>query len=160
MAKALTGKEEGLAALWNFADPNQPGRDASTNGFHGQPSGNVRVVAEAVTSPSQPGARNSVSGKVTDAAGRPVATAVVVLSQGGVELKRTRSGSRGDYRLAVPADGTFDLFAGFGSTQAERRGVVVRATEPQRVDLTLIQPATVSGRISGLDFISAAGCCS
>src|SRR4030095_6924698 len=36
MAKPLSGKEEGLAALWNFADRAQPGRDASPNGYHGQ----------------------------------------------------------------------------------------------------------------------------
>ena len=36
LLKPLTGNEEGLAALWNFADPANPGRDASPNGHHGQ----------------------------------------------------------------------------------------------------------------------------
>ena len=45
MAKALTGKEEWLAALWNFADPTQPARDASPNGYHGQLKSSAGVAA-------------------------------------------------------------------------------------------------------------------
>ena len=56
MAKPLTGKEEGLAALWNFDDPANPGRDASPNHYDGKLMVNARVgfpsvVAAAVHSP-------------------------------------------------------------------------------------------------------------
>jgi hypothetical protein len=45
IANPLTGNEEGLAALWNFADPAQPGRDATPNGIHGKLIGQAKAVA-------------------------------------------------------------------------------------------------------------------
>jgi hypothetical protein len=36
MFQRLSGREEGLAALWNFDDPEKPGRDATPNGFDGE----------------------------------------------------------------------------------------------------------------------------
>jgi len=36
MNTRLTGTEPGLAALWNFDDPQNPGKDATTNDFHGK----------------------------------------------------------------------------------------------------------------------------
>ncbi|MEW6158964.1 MAG: LamG-like jellyroll fold domain-containing protein [Verrucomicrobiota bacterium] len=47
----LTGKEEGLAALWNFDDGTA--RDASTNRYHGTLKGNARVVVAEVPSERQ-----------------------------------------------------------------------------------------------------------
>jgi len=44
LAKKLTGSEPGLAALWNFDDPANPGRDASPNRHDGKLMGNARVV--------------------------------------------------------------------------------------------------------------------
>ena len=36
MNTRLTGMEPGLAALWNFDDLQNPGKDATTNGYHGK----------------------------------------------------------------------------------------------------------------------------
>ena len=35
MSLKLSGSETGLAGLWNFDDPANPGRDASPTGHHG-----------------------------------------------------------------------------------------------------------------------------
>src|SRR4029453_16126517 len=48
ITKQLTGSEDGLAALWNFADAAQPGRDATPNGFHGKLISAEKVVAATV----------------------------------------------------------------------------------------------------------------
>ena len=60
LSRRLTGSEPGLAGLWNFDDPAQPARDASTNGFHGQLFGDARSVltelpTPAAVSPAEPG---------------------------------------------------------------------------------------------------------
>lgn len=44
MNRALTGNEPNLAALWNFDDPAQPGKDASPSGHHGKPIGTATTV--------------------------------------------------------------------------------------------------------------------
>jgi hypothetical protein len=54
MFKKLTGKEPGLIALWNFDDPTQPGKDSSTNGFHGTFAGNAKTGAEELPKQVQP----------------------------------------------------------------------------------------------------------
>jgi signal transduction histidine kinase/DNA-binding response OmpR family regulator/ligand-binding sensor domain-containing protein len=45
LTTALTGTEQGLAALWNFSDPANPGRDASPNGHHGKWQSGTTVAA-------------------------------------------------------------------------------------------------------------------
>ncbi len=47
MFRPLTGQEPGLVGLWNFDDPANPGRDASSSGYHGKLVGNARVVEGA-----------------------------------------------------------------------------------------------------------------
>ena len=44
MFKNLSGHEAGLAALWNFDDPNKPGKEATTNGFAGIFFGGAKTV--------------------------------------------------------------------------------------------------------------------
>ena len=48
MSLKLSGSEAGLAGLWNFDDPANPGRDASPNGNHGSLLGAAKVVAGAL----------------------------------------------------------------------------------------------------------------
>ncbi len=57
LLKPLTGNEEGLAALWNFADPANPGRDASPNGHHGQ-----LKVGATVAGAGTPASSEKISG--------------------------------------------------------------------------------------------------
>src|SRR6185503_8631835 len=46
MFRKLTGREPGLVGLWNFDDANSPGRDASTNGYHGELVADARTISE------------------------------------------------------------------------------------------------------------------
>lgn len=54
MFKRLTGREPGLAALWNFDDPANPGRDATPHRFDGRPQGDARFVDAATLGTEAP----------------------------------------------------------------------------------------------------------
>src|SRR5882724_2489054 len=47
MSKKLSGQEPGLAGLWNFDDPANPGRDASPGAHHGRLAGQGQTVASS-----------------------------------------------------------------------------------------------------------------
>jgi len=149
MNRQLTGREAGLAALWNFADTNAPAHDTTTNGHHGQMFGTARVVSEVILRERGPDSRALLTGAVTDAANNPVAGAVVAFFRNGVEQGRTRTGSGGRYRLRLPAaDEPGEVWAGFGSAQVSRKGLALRSSEHRRFDLQLLPPAQLAGKIT------------
>src|SRR6266404_1509605 len=45
ISKRLSGQEPGLAGLWNFDDPANPGRDASPGAHHGRLAGRAQAVS-------------------------------------------------------------------------------------------------------------------
>ena len=148
MKRQLTGREPGLAALWNFADTNQPGRDATTNGHHGQMFGSARVAWEMVGE-GRLNSRAVLTGTVTDQSGQPVPNAVVTLLRDGVQRARTRTGSQGNYRFIVStSEEEEELRAEFGSEQASRKGLILKSGEQPRLDLQLWRPATLTGKIT------------
>ncbi len=51
MSRMLTGGEPGLAGLWNFDDPANPGRDASPAGHHGKLMGKARLLPASYPGP-------------------------------------------------------------------------------------------------------------
>src|SRR5262249_52930350 len=88
MFRKLTGRESGLAGLWNFDDPNRPGYDASTNGFHGQLVGNARTLPVELPLPENIKEPSLIEGRLTDSEGSPV---------GGANLLVTTPASFRDY---------------------------------------------------------------
>ena len=83
MGNGLTGREAGLVGLWNFDAGD--GRDSAPNGFGSQLMGNARCVEEAPPHPSQLTLPALVSGRVTDAAGKPLVEAAVRVEQYGTD---------------------------------------------------------------------------
>ena len=73
MFEKLTGNEPGLAALWNFDDPAQPGKDASPNHIDGQLVGTAQVVEKELPA--------LIFGQITDSSGQPLSGATVELRE-------------------------------------------------------------------------------
>src|SRR5204863_1542400 len=72
MFRKLTGREPGLVGLWNFDDPNLPGRDTATNGHHGQLVGDAKTVAAELPLPAAIKQPSLIEGRVIDSEGSPV----------------------------------------------------------------------------------------
>ena len=75
MFRKLTGKEEGLAGLWNFADGTA--KDASPAAHNGTLRGQAKVVEAALPSAAALAPWSRLWVQVTDAAGAPVQNAMV-----------------------------------------------------------------------------------
>jgi PAS domain S-box-containing protein len=98
MFKRLTGKEEGLAGLWNFADGTA--RDASPAGHHGQLFGTAKVVEARLPSPGTLVPWSRLVIPVTDNL-RARADGVVIRAEvKGTEVGRT-SEAQGQVALTV-----------------------------------------------------------
>src|SRR5262245_62092732 len=117
MFRKLTGREPGLAGLWNFDDASLPGRDASTNAHHGQLIGDARTVAEELPAPAMVKQPSLIEGRITDSEGSPVSGANVLAAapdyfgvRTGVQLPSWASvglsDANGHFRIAVfaPSD--------------------------------------------------------
>ena len=85
MFQRLRGNEPGLAALWNFDDPQNPGRDATPHGFDGRLMAGASTVMESLPDdPRQLPLLLAVTGRVTDPDGRAAGQATVALRARGV----------------------------------------------------------------------------
>lgn len=79
-----------------------------------------------------------IAGVVRDAAGAPVADALVVVRRGGLEVRSTTSMPDGSYRLPWLAPGTYDVeILGPGGPLAASPGVLVAAGAAETVAFTL-----------------------
>jgi signal transduction histidine kinase/CheY-like chemotaxis protein/ligand-binding sensor domain-containing protein len=101
MFHRLNGREEGLAALWNFDDPDKPARDATPNGFDGE-----MVTTAAVATESLPAAAKeitpwvSLAGTTVDADGRALSK-VRVRVERGEEFFDAETDILGNFSLLV-----------------------------------------------------------
>jgi PAS domain S-box-containing protein len=148
MGAPLTNPPPGLLARWSF-DTETEGvvKDSSETGFHGHLVGAARVAGGSF--PTANAFHAVLSGTVKDAAGEPVPGAVVTYYLGGREQARTRANSQGGFHLRVRAsEEAGELGAGFGSGQASQRGLVPKAGIQQTINLVLVAPASVAGKIT------------
>ena len=108
MFRRLDGDEPGLAALWNFDDPSNPGRDATPHGFNGKLMNGTVAEPGTLTAPESLAAPMSVAGVLTDKDGRAVGNAtiklVAVTGETNQELASVSSDYSGHFMLVKRAD--------------------------------------------------------
>ena len=131
MFKELTGSEPGLFGLWNFADPANPGRDASPGAHDG------KLIGQAlVTNATLPAI---VFGKITDAAGSALSKATVEVHQAGQPDRRIAANNAGEYAFTIPRGRRCNLFVTTGTLSAYRLGFEPSGEPRQRLDWTLAE---------------------
>src|SRR5262245_24053207 len=128
MFKKLTGNEPDLVGLWNFDDPANPGRDFSPGAHHGKLFGQAAAVKEATPTAL-------LNGKVTDAAGTPLAGARIEVRQQGGEITKATTDATGGYVVMVFEH--CDLFVTTGKLSAYRLGFHPSGDAMQKLDWTL-----------------------
>jgi len=143
MYRRLTGREPGLAALWNFDDPAQPGRDATGHGFDGSLERGREIVADKLP--------NAVHGVVTDKDGRAVVNAQITFERDGQRVgPGTVTDNLGRYVFAGPTlDRPVTLFARKDELSCE--GIELQPDGPTELNLQLRDLARLSGRTLALD---------
>ncbi len=161
----LTGREPGLAGLWNFDDPAHPGRDASAGEFHGQLTGDAKSVVEELPLPENTPRPGLLEGRVTDPDGNPLAGAQLVVStreflhsRGTGALPPWTSigvtDAEGRYRLAafVPG-GVLGLGGRLESSDlgGGRMDIELQPGERQEVDLEMRGTAVIAGTLLSMD---------
>ena len=171
LATRLTGREPGLAGLWNFDDPAQPGRDASANGFHGELFGDAWNVAEELPPPAAIRQPSLFEGRVTDPEGIPLADAGVAIAPAGFFADRTNTSlpewastgltdAEGRYRLAVfapPESTPLGSVTRDGELLAVRADLAFLPGQRQEVNLELQGTVILSGILTAMDNTPLAG---
>ncbi len=151
MFKNLTGKEEGLAGLWNFADGTA--NDSTTKSHHGKLIGQAKVVEAMLPSATALAPWSRLLVKVTDAAGAPLQNVDLRAEVSGVEVGRTTSGSQDVTPLTVwttaPA---VDLVAsGSNDLGGWQFAVPITPYAERRNEWKLGRAITLAGRATALD---------
>ncbi len=136
--RKLTGKEEGLLALWNFdVVEGMTVPDASPNGNSGVLEGSARVAG---SNPPTQGDWGALQGRVTDAKGRPPRGGSEVTAWRGEQqlgLVQTEPGGR--YWIAIPSpQKPFEVRVIVGEEIAVKTGL--SANPGELVDLDLMMP--------------------
>ena len=156
MFQALTGKEPGLAGLWNF--DNGTVHDATPNGHHGVFRGNARVVPMPLPASAQAVMPSIVFGKVNDDTGKPFRVVLLRLEQEGRELMQVSAGYQtGLYSFAINSpDKPFDIEArsddGNGDLVNWKLGIKLQPGERREINWVLRNKVSITGIVRSLDW--------
>ena len=152
MFQRLSGREDGLAALWNFDDPEKPGRDATPNGFDGEMVQNAAAQPELLPAAATEIAQwVRLSGATTDTDGRALRVVDLRLERGAGELLEVKSDEGGNFSFFVRASAEpWRLTARSGDRSAVQPAVVLAEGE-QPLNLTLRDAAAISGHVLAPD---------
>jgi signal transduction histidine kinase/CheY-like chemotaxis protein/ligand-binding sensor domain-containing protein/protocatechuate 3,4-dioxygenase beta subunit len=146
----LTGREAGLAGLWNFDGADA--KDATPNALDGELRNNATTaVADVPQSLAELDLPTVLSGTLTDAEGKPVNQAFVEIQQGTNFTQAANSDIEGRYRLTFYASNqplTLRIVA--GELGAWRTNLLFAAGETN-LDLVLRDATSLSGRVVALD---------
>ncbi|MDQ1327583.1 MAG: hypothetical protein QG641_866, partial [Candidatus Poribacteria bacterium] len=92
--------------------------------------------------------RATLSGVITDKARRPVFNAFVCLEEKGLDIAETWTDAFGRYRISIyPVSGPYDLSVTNGDLGDWRIGIPIQKKENVKLDLTLREAISISGRI-------------
>lgn len=107
----------------------------------------VMIAATALSAAAQ-NPTGTISGRVIDSGGLPVAGATATVQSPSLQGTRwTKTSENGDYRLPLLPPGEYTLIVEFSRFAPQRKTATVAATEPVTLDVTL-QPAGVSESVS------------
>ena len=133
MFKKLAGNEDKLVGLWNFDSGNA--LDSSPNCYSGLMFGDACCVEVQLPSPGD--LAPTLSGKITDEAGNPLANAKVYLQQDGKTSKETTTDDAGNYGMMVYPPGRYDLCAEWYNKGDWHQRIHLSAGEQRILNLTL-----------------------
>jgi len=158
MFARLNGSEPGLAGLWNFDDPAQPGRDASPGAHHGKLVGGARLAAATLPEAAALDHPGILFGALADAEGNGLGSAQLQFARAGA-LFATNTSYLPTPRLTnsfyasafYETDAAFDLSATSGLLGAREAGLRLARGEVRRLDLVLRPAISIQGSVLGLD---------
>lgn len=158
MFSSLTGGETGLLALWNFNDPQNPGRDASPNGRHGKLVGQGKVVETQRSTKAELLKPSILFGSVRQENGDPVADATVMVEESGVVVSQVTTDASGRYTVTlIPRAVAYDLTASHGNLGTWLLGLSLSPGGRQELDLTIKHAVSLTATVVALDDSPQAG---
>jgi signal transduction histidine kinase/CheY-like chemotaxis protein/ligand-binding sensor domain-containing protein/protocatechuate 3,4-dioxygenase beta subunit len=150
MFKSLSGREPGLAGLWNFNDGTA--NDASTNSQNGKLFGQARIATTRRPASKQSNTPVRIAGKATDGAGNALANVQIRIWHGEEVVGSAQSGQDGSFSaVARSIDGTFDVEASMGELGVWQMGVVCRSDQSPHLELRLLSAVGCSGVVTDFE---------
>ena len=151
MFQRLSGREEGLAGLWNFDDPEKPGRDATPNGFDGEMVKNAAAEPESLPATATAITRwVSLSGATVDVDGRPLGKVKVRIER-GEDHSDAETDSLGNFSFFVRASAEpWRVTATSGDLSTTPSNIVLEGGE-HTLNLKLRDAAPLSGHLRAAD---------
>ncbi|MEW6158965.1 MAG: two-component regulator propeller domain-containing protein [Verrucomicrobiota bacterium] len=153
MFQRLTGAEPDLVGLWNFDDPEEPGRDATPARHNAKFVGQARVVEKALPSLTEMALPTVLFGNVSDAAGQTPSGAAVRLYENDKEVRSVPVLTNGSFRtyLYLAAGALCDLEATNTELDGWVSDLVLRPGEEREVDLVMKPANSLAGSVVALD---------